>query len=83
MKYSSIRIFPVSNDWSIEAYPLEYDREPFLSTPNSMGFFYYPETVTKEEAFSQLKEHMIKRHINRINDLQKSLEKLKELSLEN
>jgi len=50
------------------------------TSPSALGYYHFPETMTDEEAFNELKECMIKAHQEEIDRLEKSLKKLKELT---
>ena len=63
-------------EWKAVFYDIEGDREDFAHHPNSAGFYYYPRELGKEYAFEALRTHLIKKHKEEIELLEKSLKKL-------
>ena len=78
MYYDTITIKPtIEGEWEISHYQIPDDREANQSSISALGFYHYPRRKGKKKAFNELKEFMIKRHEDEINNLTKSLEKLK------
>ena len=59
MKYNTITIIPYSNKYDVSINRSEEDRVETETIPSSLGFFHYPETMSDQEAFNILKEHMM------------------------
>jgi len=83
MQYKTVEIKPsfLRNGWKVRFAKSDgQDRvKGRKCTPNNLGFFHYWETIPDEDAFKQLKEHLIKRHREEISRLLLSLEKLETL----
>ena len=66
--------------WRTSFRVLPEERKYGCESLNGMGFYYYHyKEKTKKEAFEILKAHMIKKHKEEIENLQKSLDKLQKL----
>lgn len=84
MFYNYIEIYPNRLDfkWDIKTSKIDGEREEKETFPSSSGFYYYPSTTPTQEAFDKLKKCMIDKHIEEIERLEKSLQKLEELKYE-
>lgn len=83
MKVKMVEIRPLSNnEWAVSFCDLfgdrQLDKHPM---PNALGFYYYPADLLPQQAFDDLKGHMIVRHEEKIWELQESLKKLKALQM--
>ena len=83
MKVSMVMIHPRINDeWEVVFQDLDGDRKlDKWHTPNALGFYYYPSTVSPTKAFNALKKCMIARHREEIKKLSRSLVKLGDLKM--
>ena len=85
MKYVYCKIFPnISNDdWEVEFGKVD-DQERVENQENitSWGTGYFHEGTPKEEMLRRTKEILISSHTEKINNLQKSREKLQQLKIE-
>lgn len=85
MKYKLVQIRPSwsNKSWNVSISSDDQDRVKGKTKPkpNPLGFFYYWDTIADDVAFEQLKQCMIHRHSDEINNLQKSILKLKKLKL--
>jgi len=86
MKYKTAQIyreyFPKRHwKYSITELPGDYQREKRV--PMALGFYHYPTSMDDRRAFEKLKDCMVKRHRKEIALLQKSLDKLIELTYQN
>jgi guanylate kinase len=79
MKYKSIQIYPQKGKWYINKINLEGDRVIKKTKPNSLGFYHFPDSMTFEQGFEELKKCMVERHKKEIKQLQKSLKQLQDL----
>ena len=82
MKYKTVKIKPdIKKRWHTYCYQIDdVDREDTETTPHPLGFYHYPETMSDEEAFNQLKQCMIDAHLKEIESYQTSLRKLESLT---
>lgn len=81
MRYQTIEIRPVEGQWVVLRGVIDGDREEKETQPNALGFYHYPVGHPTEKAFTELRDLMIERHQAEINQLQESLDKLKQLEL--
>lgn len=83
MKYTQLKIKPsvTKDDWEITEIPLKGDREEGQENFSAIGHCCYQETTNRTQAFTKLKNIMIERHEEEIEDLIKSLDKLRTLTL--
>ena len=83
MLYSTVSICPSpdSKSWYVVFSDLEGEREESEGTVSALGFYHYPRTVGKKEAFQILKDKMMQRHMERIQELQQSLAELERLEV--
>lgn len=79
MIYNIIKISQNKKGWKVSFQDVPGERIEGPTLPNPSGFFYYPVTMSKKEAFSELKKAMIESHVEEIIKLRMSLNKLKEL----
>jgi hypothetical protein len=81
MKYDIVHIKPALGGKGWETYIQidDQDRESGKTSPNGLGFYYFPRKMGKRKGFQKLKNYLIKRHKNEIKQLQKSLVELKNL----
>lgn len=82
MKYDCIEIRP-SPDYQAWRVSLSQDDEDRFNTPtqpNSLGFYHYPRRKGTAHGFNTLKAHLIARHREEINRLQRSLDALYKLT---
>ena len=83
MKYNTVEIRPTHrNEWQVSFSHDPTDRVEKPTRPSGLGVYHYPDSTTKEEAFNALKRHMIDKHLDEIKRLQKSLQKLYNLEIE-
>ena len=69
--------------WKATFTVLPGERKYGCESLNWMGHYYYHlNEKTKKEAFEILKNHMIKKHMERIKELHESMSKLMELKFE-
>jgi hypothetical protein len=81
MKFNTVRIDPtLKKTWRISFQTDDKERVNKKSVPHAMGFFHYPQTMSKEEAFKALKDCMIQSHLDEIEKLKESVAKLKVLN---
>jgi hypothetical protein len=77
VKYNLIRIkINSKGNWEMLQQTDNEERIKGDTKPNPLGFYYYPQTMSKEDAFKELKNYMIKTYYKKIKELSKSLEKL-------
>ena len=81
MKYFTIEIKPNRDGWESSYHLDPIERVDTDSTPNGLGFYHCPESKGLYEGFVELKEYMIKRHEERIKQLQDSLVKLRNVTI--
>lgn len=84
MYFSTIEIKPVGGgkvEWEVVFSYLEGDREPPDNGPNPLGFYHYPSSTSKEDAFDVLKSYLIKQHQDRIADIERSLDALRQVQM--
>jgi hypothetical protein len=67
--------------WTVSVYLEEGDRVETETCPNNLGFYYYPETMSDQEAFDKLKQHLINLHDAQIAEMIESRDKLSKLEL--
>ena len=82
MKFSTVEIRPHldKNDmWGVRFSDLPGDRIDEGLGPSGLGFYHYPRRLGKKKAFEILRSHLVAKHEEKINELTRSLEKLKEL----
>jgi hypothetical protein len=70
-------------EWTVSVHLEEGDRVETETCPNSLGFYYYPETMPDQEAFEKLKQHMLSTHEAEIARLTEARDKLAKLELGN
>lgn len=83
MKFKTIKITPRGKEYDT-SWDVEYNNLPdeclkVLMKPNALGYYHYPENVTDEQAFNQLKHAIIFAYERHIKGLQKSLDNLKSI----
>jgi hypothetical protein len=86
MKYFSVRVHPShSSTISMRFWEVTYDktssmatmeREEVKTVPNALGFFHYPETMSDEQARTDLILCMIESHDQEIAELRTSRDAL-------
>jgi hypothetical protein len=78
MKYKIVEIQPSLNDeWRVTVREIPGDRVKCNTEPCGMGWYYYDgDSMSDQEAFDKLKSHMLKEHNEKIDQLQKSADKL-------
>ena len=85
MQYKTVRINVLLPQrvwrYSISTLPGNFEREKRI--PMALGFYHYPASMDDRRAFEKLKDCMVKRHRKEIALLQKSLDKLIELTYQN
>lgn len=81
MKYKTIEIRPIEGQWVALRGNIGGERAEEKTAPNHLGFYHYPVTISDAEAFADLKAVLVERHQAEIDQLQNSLDKLKELEL--
>ena len=79
MIYDIANIVPKNGEWNVWFQLDDTDRQSSKTTPNPLGFYYYPRKIGKTKAFNELKNYLIARHTQEIERLNKSLDKLIEL----
>jgi hypothetical protein len=80
MNYDTVEINPAGGgQWRVTFSSLPGDREEVDHKPSALGFFHYPREWGRAKGLRVLREHMIKRHVDEIEALQKSLEALRDL----
>ena len=79
MKYYSIYIQPGNKEWYLHCYLDPAERIMGDRGPHSMGFYHCPETKGAERGFEELKDFLISKHKKEIENIQKSLESLREV----
>jgi len=87
MKYGTVQIKPeafTEFGWVITLFPPQGpDRLPPSEKnpvgPHSWGFYHFPETLTMEEAFDELKTSMIKNRTDIIDKMKAEIKSLQEL----
>lgn len=84
MKYSTVEIRPsrcTKAKWEVSFYDLDGERKDEGHRPHWLGFYHYPRHLGKKKAFEELKELLIAKHVNEIETLSRSLERLKALQM--
>lgn len=59
------------------------ERVEGITTPNSLGFYHFPVTMSDEEAFEELRAHMIASCQKRIKNLRKEINIYRSLKIDN
>ncbi len=67
--------------WKVSFCEIEGDRKESKAGPNALGFFYYPVSMSDTSAFAALKGRMIQAHLEEIENLRLSAEKLNQLEV--
>jgi len=81
MRYFTMNIKPNRERWTAFVTEDATERRVTKTLPNVLGFYHFPSTVSKETAFSRLKQRLVKVHEKEIVRLQRSLAALKKLTL--
>lgn len=69
--------------WRVSSSVLPGERKYGCESLNGMGHYYYHlNEKTRKEAFDILRNHMIKKHMERIKELHESMSKLMEIEFE-
>lgn len=89
MKYNTVRVSPSHDSTqSKRVWVVSYDKTSSTATiernkvktvPHALGFFHYPETMSDEQARTELIQCMIERHDQEIAELTASRNALKNL----
>ncbi len=83
MKYNLVRISPNFDGDKFDIYfeEVEGDREESGVAPNPQGFYYYPATMSRDEALGKLKEVIVDAHLKEISNLEHSVKMLLAVSV--
>lgn len=82
MKYCTVRIYKEDKELKVSftKNSLEYKKIKTLPLAN-VGIFHYPETLEKSEAFSQLKNAMLKLYIADKEEVENIIKQLQNLEI--
>lgn len=81
MRYFTMNIKPNRERWTAFVTEDATERRETKTLPNVLGFYHFPNTMSKETAFRRLKKRLIKMHEKEIVRLQRSLAALEKLTL--
>ncbi len=76
MKYNYVRVSPDGDEWSVVFEVDPTDRHRTKTVPNPLGWYHYPASMNKTKALRALLECMRWKHLEEIDRLTQSLEKL-------
>ena len=79
MKYKTVRIQPYGlsgNKWGYKINRCNHVSPDYVTKPDPLGFYTYPETMSDKEAFQRLKRLLIMNHNSEISRITMSRNEL-------
>jgi hypothetical protein len=81
MIYGLVELRPTNGKWEVTHSCDNKDRVKEDTSPNPMGFYYYPARMGRSAGATKLKNFLIEQHKAEIARLQKSLDELKRVKI--
>jgi hypothetical protein len=81
MKIRTIRIINNNNNWEVSISPIDEREREAHHPPSPLGFYHAPAGMSLDIAVKRLVDCMIEKQQKTIKNLNKSIEKLKEIDV--